>query len=112
MRRLDLRILSLVADGTSSTFKVHEALATAGTSGLSWWDRLLFSAGHVYGRMRELEWSGHLDSVEGTIPIPERGGRPRRSYTITSKGMEALREGLFYKSRVKIDHSETGSGDS
>ena len=112
MRRLDLRILALVADGTSSTFKVHEGLSLEHPRGLSWWDRFCFSAGHVYGRMRELEWSGHLDSVEGTIPIHERGGRPRRSYTITSKGMEALREDLFYKSRAKIDHPGPGSGDS
>ena len=99
MRRLDLRILSLVADGTSSTYKVHEALAAAGTSGLSLWDRFCFSAGHVYGRMRELEWSGHLDSVDDGIPVPERGGRSRRTYTLSPLGVEALREDLFYKSR-------------
>ena len=99
MRRIDLRILSLVADGASSTFKVHEALVLAGTRELSWWDRLWFSAGSVYGRMRELEWSGHLDSVDDGVPVPERGGRSRRTYTISPHGMEALRESLFYKSR-------------
>ena len=57
------------------------------------------SAGHVYGRMRELEWSGHLDSVDDGIPVPERGGRSRRTYTLSPLGVEALREDLFYKSR-------------
>ena len=99
MRRLDLRILALVADGTSSTFKVHEGLSLEHPRGLSWWDRFCFSAGHVYGRMRELEWSGHLDSVDDGVPVPERGGRSRRTYTISPHGMEALRESLFYKSR-------------
>jgi DNA-binding PadR family transcriptional regulator len=115
MRTLDLRILSLVADGTPFTRAVHEKLVLEGTKDLSWWDRFWFSAGHVYGRMRELEWAGYLDSVDDGIPRPERGGRSRRSYTIADRGMEALRESLFYKRRKGRTHSEspeTGSGDS
>lgn len=48
------------------------------------------SAGSVYVALRRLEKKGLVDSRLGD-PSPRRGGRPKRFFTVTGKGLEALR---------------------
>ena len=44
--------------------------------------------GRVYPALRELEAEGFVESHDGE-PLPERGGRPRRYYSLTAKGRRA-----------------------
>jgi PadR family transcriptional regulator PadR len=52
--------------------------------------RLVLGQGSVYPHLRELEREGLLESYEGE-PLPQRGGRPRRYYKLTAKGVAAVR---------------------
>lgn len=47
--------------------------------------------GRVYPVLRQLETDGLLESYDGP-PMSERGGRPRRYYKLTAKGLRAARE--------------------
>ena len=50
-----------------------------------------WSFGAVYMPLDRLEKRGLLDSYLAD-PTPERGGRSKRIYTLTKKGLEALEE--------------------
>jgi PadR family transcriptional regulator PadR len=52
---------------------------------------LKIQQGRVYPVLRALEAEGLLESYDGD-PLPERGGRPRRYYKLTAKGLRAARE--------------------
>ena len=47
--------------------------------------------GSVYTTLNRLENKGYLTSRRGD-PLPVRGGRARRFYTVAPEGLEALRE--------------------
>jgi PadR family transcriptional regulator PadR len=53
--------------------------------------RLRILQGRVYPQLRALESEGLLESYDGE-PLAERGGRPRRYYRLTAKGLRAARE--------------------
>ena len=53
--------------------------------------RFLLPQGMVYPALRALEAEGLLESYDGE-PLAERGGRPRRYYRITAKGMRVARQ--------------------
>lgn len=48
------------------------------------------SRGALYTTLRRLEDKGYLQSWTGDA-TPERGGRPRRFYSVTPAGLEAVR---------------------
>ena len=48
------------------------------------------SRGALYTTLRRLEDKGYLESWTGDA-TPERGGRPRRFYSVTPAGLEAVR---------------------
>jgi PadR family transcriptional regulator PadR len=47
--------------------------------------------GALYTALERLEQKGCLRSSLGD-PLPERGGRPRRYFTVTASGLRALRQ--------------------
>lgn len=47
--------------------------------------------GALYTALERLEQKGCLRSTMGD-PLPERGGRPRRYFTVTPSGVRALRQ--------------------
>ncbi len=51
------------------------------------------SRGAVYITCERLEEKGLLKSAVGE-PLPERGGRPRRFYRVSARGMKSLRSSL------------------
>jgi DNA-binding PadR family transcriptional regulator len=53
-------------------------------------DRSL-ARGALYTALERLEVKGCLRSTLGD-PLPERGGRPRRYFTVTAAGLRALRQ--------------------
>lgn len=46
--------------------------------------------GRVYPALRRLEAKGFLESYDGD-PLPERGNRPRRYYSLSAEGRRAAR---------------------
>ena len=50
-----------------------------------------WTLGNIYGPLYRLEQNGYLTSRLGE-PSPERGGRSKRYYRVTRKGLEALQE--------------------
>jgi PadR family transcriptional regulator len=52
---------------------------------------IVLGQGSIYPTLRDLEYEGLVRSHESE-PIPERGGRPRRYYTLTAKGQRAALE--------------------
>ena len=50
-----------------------------------------YSAGAIYTTLQRLEDKGLLKS-RATAPLPVRGGRSRRLYTVTGLGARALRQ--------------------
>ena len=62
---------------------IGEMLATAA--------RRRVGRGALYTALERLEAKGCLRSTMGE-PLPERGGRARRYFTVTAAGMRALRE--------------------
>jgi DNA-binding PadR family transcriptional regulator len=55
--------------------------------------------GSIYVTLDRLEQKGYLRSTVGD-PAPERGGRPRRYYEVSRRGMAALRASLTVVSRM------------
>jgi len=49
------------------------------------------SRGALHTALSRLEEKGFIKSRQGEAS-PERGGHPKRYYTVTNKGIEALRE--------------------
>jgi DNA-binding PadR family transcriptional regulator len=60
------------------------------------------SRGAVYVTLDRLEAKGCLTSIVGE-PVADRGGRPRRFYQVTPRGLRALRRAL-----VAVDRMRTG----
>ena len=58
------------------------------------------SRGAVYITFERLEDKGLLKSAVGE-PLPERGGRPRRFYRVSARGMKALRSSLGMLERMR-----------
>lgn len=50
------------------------------------------SQGAVYPFLRELERDGLLESEERAEALEIRGGRPRRYYRLTDKGLQAAKD--------------------
>lgn len=50
-----------------------------------------WTLGNIYGPLYRLEQSGYLASHLGE-PSAERGGKSKRFYTVTPKGLQALHE--------------------
>jgi len=71
---------------------VREAIA--GRSGQ------LPARGAVYVTLDRLERKGYLRSALGE-PTPDRGGRPRRFYQVTRRGLAALRTSLALVSSMR-----------
>ncbi len=89
-------LLQALIDGCSFGLELVE-LVKARTGG-----RIVLGDASVYPALRALEKEGLLRSWDGD-PLPERGGRPRRYYELTSDGLRTAREnremvkGLFLK---------------
>jgi PadR family transcriptional regulator PadR len=62
------------------------------------------SRGAVYITLDRLEGKGLLDSALGD-PVPQRGGRPRRAYRLTTEGTRALRHSvsMFVKMHAGLE---------
>ena len=58
-----------------------------------------YSVGAIYASLKRLEDKGLLTSHESE-PLPVRGGRSRRHFTMTSPGKTALRNGLAIRTRM------------
>jgi DNA-binding PadR family transcriptional regulator len=58
------------------------------------------SRGAVYITLDRLEEKGHLRSSLGE-PAPERGGRPRRFYRVSARGLKAVRRSLDMLTRMR-----------
>ena len=58
------------------------------------------SRGAVYVTLDRLEAKGYLYSTVGDV-TPERGGRPRRFYGVTRRGLAALRRSLAVVSSMR-----------
>lgn len=76
-------LLVLLSEGQSYGLALHEAMSVR-TCG-----HITLPLHEVYPLLRDLERQGLLESFEAD-PTPERGGRPRRYYSITDAGREAL----------------------
>ncbi len=50
-----------------------------------------WTLGNIYGPLYRLEQSGYLKSQLGE-PLAERGGKSKRFYQVTPKGLKALHE--------------------
>ncbi len=53
--------------------------------------RIKLGPGSVYPMLRSLENDGLVRSWDGQ-PVPETGGRPRRYYELTAKGLRAAKQ--------------------
>ena len=53
--------------------------------------KLTLAQGSVYPALKDLEWAGLAESYDGT-PTPERGGRPRRYFKLSARGLQAAME--------------------
>lgn len=53
--------------------------------------RLTLAQGSVYPALKALEWDGLAESYDGT-PTPERGGRPRRYFKLSVRGVQVAAE--------------------
>jgi PadR family transcriptional regulator, regulatory protein PadR len=56
--------------------------------------------GAVYVTLERLSRKGYLRSRLAD-PTPERGGRPKRYFEVTARGMRALRESLLALERMR-----------
>src|SRR5215475_10852951 len=57
--------------------------------------------GSMYVTLDRLEQKGYLVS-QYALPLPERGGQPKKLYRVTAEGAAALKES-FEKSRRRMD---------
>ena len=76
-----LAILHLGADAYGATI-IHELERRTGRTA---------SAGAMYVALRRLERKGSVTSELGA-PSPQRGGRPKRYFTVRPAGLEVLRK--------------------
>jgi PadR family transcriptional regulator PadR len=58
-----------------------------------------WSIGAIYDPLYRLEKTGFVRSFL-SMPIPERGGRSKRVYKLTERGLEALRQHQEIRSRI------------
>ncbi len=64
-----------------------------------------WSIGAIYDPLHRLEKTGLVRSFL-TTPTPERGGRSKRVYRVTERGLEALRQHQEIRSRISRDLSD------
>jgi DNA-binding PadR family transcriptional regulator len=86
-----LTILALKKNAYGATIMQHLAEVT----GREW------SIGAIYDPLYRLEKIGYVRSFL-TLPTPERGGRSKRVYEVTERGLDALRR--HNEIRRKISH--------
>ncbi len=67
-----------------------------------------WSIGAIYDPLYRLEKTGYVRSFL-TMPTPERGGRSKRVYKITKRGLEALRRHQEIRDRISRDVSDLAS---
>lgn len=89
-----LTILALKENAYGATIMQHLTVVT----GREW------SIGAVYDPLHRLEKTGYVRSFL-TNPTPERGGRSKRVYTVTERGLEALRQHREIRDRISRDLS-------
>jgi len=58
-----------------------------------------YSTGAIYASLQRLEEKGFLASYESE-PLPVRGGRARRYFTLSTTGRSALRKAIVAKQRL------------
>lgn len=58
-----------------------------------------YSVGAIYATLQRLEDKGLLSSAD-TKPTPVRGGRSRRSFTLTTAGRQAIRSAVATRRRL------------
>lgn len=86
---LILTILALKENAYGATIMQHLTEVT----GREW------SIGAIYDPLHRLEKTGLVRSFL-TIPTPERGGRSKRVYTVTERGLEALQRHREIRDRI------------
>lgn len=106
----DAYIVGMTAGGTLGEFEVVVLLAVLHTApgayGSVIRDEIARRSGHepargsVYVTLDRLEQKGLLRSTVGA-PTPERGGRPRRFYQVSQRGIAALRRSLALVSSMR-----------
>jgi len=89
-----LTILALKDDAYGATIMQHLTEVT---------DRE-WSIGAIYDPLYRLEKTGYVGSFL-TTPTPERGGRSKRVYKVTKRGLEALRQHQEIRDRISRDLS-------
>lgn len=68
-----------------------------------------WSIGAIYDPLHRLEKTGFVRSGL-TSPTPERGGRSKRVYTVTKKGLEALAKHHKIRNQISQNISEPAFG--
>ena len=58
-----------------------------------------WSIGAIYDPLYRLEKTGYVRSFS-TLPTPERGGRSKRVYEVTDRGLDALRQHQEIRKRI------------
>lgn len=89
-----LAILALKENAYGATIMQHLTEIT----GREW------SIGAIYDPLHRLEKTGLVRSFL-TSPTPERGGRSKRVYEVTKRGLEALRMHREIRERLSLDLS-------
>jgi len=67
-----------------------------------------WSIGAIYDPLYRLEKTGFVRSFL-SMPTPERGGRSKRVYKVTERGLEALRQHREIRSRISRNLSDWAS---
>jgi PadR family transcriptional regulator PadR len=90
-----LAILALKENAYGATIMQH----LTGVTEREW------SIGAIYDPLHRLEKTGLVRSFL-TTPTPERGGRSKRVYRVTERGLEALRQHQEIRNRISRDLSD------
>ncbi len=84
-----LTILALKENAYGATIMQHLTEVT----GREW------SIGAIYDPLYRLEKTGYVHSFL-TLPTPERGGKSKRVYKVSKRGLEALRQHREIRNRI------------
>lgn len=90
-----LTILALKENAYGATIMQHLSDVT----GREW------SIGAIYDPLYRLEKTGYVHSFL-TPPTPERGGKSKRVYSVSKRGLEALRQHQEIRSRISMNLSD------
>ncbi len=93
-----LTILALKENAYGATIMQHLSEIT----GREW------SIGAIYDPLYRLEKTGYVHSFL-TLPTPERGGKSKRVYRVSERGLEALRQHQEIRKRIARSLSDLAS---